>query len=74
MLRQTCVLTSVGNAGHIVHFGSSGVENDEALFLILGWNRYGFDKKRVRTRYTELAFLHPVGSMGHVVQSIELGP
>jgi hypothetical protein len=27
-----------------------------ALFLTLGWGRYGFDKKRVETRYIELLF------------------
>jgi hypothetical protein len=26
-----------------------------------------FDKKRVRTRYNELVFLHPMGSAVHVV-------
>jgi hypothetical protein len=36
---------------------------------MLGWYRYGFDKKRGRTRYAELVFLHPVESPGHVVPS-----
>jgi hypothetical protein len=26
---------------------------------MLGWDWYGFDKKRVGTRYAELVFLHP---------------
>jgi hypothetical protein len=36
---------------------------------MLGWERYRFDKKRIRACYTELVFLHPVRSRGHVVRS-----
>jgi hypothetical protein len=36
---------------------------------MLCWDQYGFDKKRIRTRYTKLGFLHPVGAAGHKVHS-----
>jgi hypothetical protein len=36
---------------------------------MLGWERYGFNKKRARTHYVELMFLHPVGFVDHVVYS-----
>jgi hypothetical protein len=39
------------------------------LFFMLGWDRYGFDKKRAGTHYAELVFLHPVGFVGHVILS-----
>jgi hypothetical protein len=36
---------------------------------MLEWNRYGYDKTRVESRYAELLILHLVGSSGHVVHS-----
>jgi hypothetical protein len=36
---------------------------------MLGWDRYGFHKKHVRTRDNKHVFFHPVGSAGHVVYS-----
>jgi hypothetical protein len=36
---------------------------------MLGWDRYGFDKKCTGTHDTDLVFSHLVGSVGHVVHS-----
>jgi hypothetical protein len=47
----------------------SEARNTEALFLLLEWNQYGFNKKGARTCYAEHVFLHPVLFAGHVVHS-----
>jgi hypothetical protein len=52
-----------------VNSGASRARNINALFFMLGWDRYVLDKKRTGTRYSELMFLHPVGSARHVVNS-----
>jgi hypothetical protein len=50
-----------GMCGSCNAFGTSEMENIDALFFMLVWDRYRFQKKRTRTRDTELVFLHPVG-------------
>jgi hypothetical protein len=45
------------------------VRNIDALFFMLGWDPFGFYKKRTRTHYAKLVFSHPVGLVGHVIQS-----
>jgi hypothetical protein len=36
-------------------------------------DRYRFRKKRVGTRYTKVVFLHPLGSVGHILHSSAFG-
>jgi hypothetical protein len=64
-VRSTC---------HVVNNGVSEPHNIDALFFMLEWDRYGFNKKHARTRYAGLVFLHLVGSVSHVVQSDASGP
>jgi hypothetical protein len=40
---------------------------------MLGWDRYGFDKKCTGAHYTDLVFLHPIGPAGHIVHSCTYG-
>jgi hypothetical protein len=53
--------------GHISRSGSSGAENVDALFFMLGWARCGPHKKCTGTHYVELVFLHLGGPVGRVV-------
>jgi hypothetical protein len=57
-IRQMRVLHLLGSMGHVDHFGASGMRNVDALFFILGWDRYRFHKKHVGIHYAELVFLH----------------
>jgi hypothetical protein len=41
----------------------------DVLFFMLGWDRYGFHKKRIGSHYAELVFRQPVGSADYVVHS-----
>jgi hypothetical protein len=54
---------------HVVHSGASGKRNVYALFFMLGWHRFGFNKKHEGSHYAKLVFLHTVLSVGHVMNS-----
>jgi hypothetical protein len=62
-------LHPVGSSGHIVHSSACGAQNIDALFFMLGWDHYVFNKMCVVTCYAEFVFLHLVRSAGHVVLS-----
>jgi hypothetical protein len=40
-----------------------------ALFFMLAWDSYGFEKNGTRTRYAELVFLHTVAYVGFIVHT-----
>jgi hypothetical protein len=51
------------------HSGASEARNVNALFFMLWWDRYGFDKKHAGTPYAELVFLHSMRYASHIVHS-----
>jgi hypothetical protein len=65
-LRQICVFASGGICRSRSAFWY--VKCRRTIFQA-GWDRCGFHKKRIWTRYAELVFLHLLGYVGHVVHS-----
>jgi hypothetical protein len=57
-------LYTVESADHVVHSGASEPWNIDALFFMLGWDRYGFNKKRVGTCYSKHWFFASSGICG----------
>jgi hypothetical protein len=72
-LRRTCVFRLVGIASHVVHFSAFMAQNFNARFLMLGWDKYEFHKKRWDTLHQTCGFLHPVRFVGHVMHSSAFG-
>jgi hypothetical protein len=69
MLCQTYVFASGGICGSRSAFRCvRGVKRQSPNFMP-GWARCSFHKKCASTRYSELVFLHPMRSVGHVVHS-----
>jgi hypothetical protein len=52
-----------------VHSDACKARNGDTIFAMLGWDRYGYDKKGTEPCYVKLMFLRRVGSVGHIVQS-----
>jgi hypothetical protein len=47
--------------GDLVRSGTSGAQNVDELFFMIGWAQCGSHKKARQARHVELVFLHPGG-------------
>jgi hypothetical protein len=66
-LRQTCVFASIRICRSRSAFRCVQATKHRHTIFKVRWDRYGFHKKRVRTRDAKIVFLHQLGSTGHVV-------
>jgi hypothetical protein len=60
-------------AGHVVYSIAPGPRNVNTLFFVLGWDRYGFNKKCNGTCHAEHVSLHSMGYVVHVEHSVGSG-
>jgi hypothetical protein len=58
------LLYVVGYSGHVVYSDASGARNVIALFFMLDWDRYEFNKKHARRRYAKVVFFASGGICG----------
>jgi hypothetical protein len=49
-------LPQVGSMGHVVHFGVFEARNIDALFFMLGWHPFGFNKNALGHTTPNLCF------------------
>jgi hypothetical protein len=68
--RRTCVFASGEICCLCSAFRCALRAKHRHNFFKLLWDRYGYNKKHVGTRYAELVFLHPVGDEAHVVHFV----
>jgi hypothetical protein len=64
----------VGSAGHVVHSYGSGSRNVDTLFFMVSGTSTNSTKSASGHITLNLFFLHPVGSMGHIVHSSASNP
>jgi hypothetical protein len=62
--------------GHVVPFVATGMQNIDALFFMLGWDRYGFHKNMTGRDMLQQTCVSPFGmssrnsAMGHATTNL----